>query len=358
MRVVLSRQLADMPVDRAQWNALLERSPNATVFQTFEWFESWWMAFGQRRQLFLITVWEGDSLVGIAPLMMSRRWGLRQLEFVGSPNADYQDFILGNRTADLLPAIAHYLSEQRGTWDMIVLRNVPTDSPTFDVLPRCTRALRLGTTDHERVACPTLEISSRPIEIQRLLNSYNMRRRIRRLQDLGEVTYLRCTTQSQLDHHLPRFFEQFAHRRRGSAAAAMITRRDVQGFFVNLAGSMLDRGLLHFSVLECANRPASYHFGFDFGGRLYWYKPSFDPNLARQSPGTVLLSYLIRDCLERGLEELDFTVGAEPFKYRYANTQRTNANLRVFSRSSLHLTAIATAATRRKLAQWRRALRV
>ena len=146
-----------------------------------------------------------------------------------------------------------------------------------------------------------------------------------------------------MDHYLPQFFEQYIERRRGSVAAELLSRSDTRSFYVALAQSMLSAGWLHFSVLECAGRPIAFHFGFEFRGRLFWYKPSFDSRSARQSPGTVLLSFLIRDAVERGLKELDFTVGAEAFKYRYANTQRTNANLRVFRRRWLYLATLGFA---------------
>jgi CelD/BcsL family acetyltransferase involved in cellulose biosynthesis len=67
------------------------------------------------------------------------------------------------------------------------------------------------------------------------------------------------------------------------------------------------------------------------------------------SPGKVLLSYLIRDALERNLDELDFTVGAEPFKYRYTRTQRTNVTLRAFSARWLYRTFQGVAWARRQL---------
>ena len=112
MRLVLSRQWAELPVDRMQWNALVADTASATVFQTYEWFECWWQAFGNPHQLFVVTVWDGETLAGIAPLMLVRRFGLRQLEFVGSPNADYQDFILGKRSTELLPLLVRHLHQQ------------------------------------------------------------------------------------------------------------------------------------------------------------------------------------------------------------------------------------------------------
>ena len=357
MRLVLSRRLVDLPVDHRQWDALVAETTGATVFQTYEWFECWWKAFGNQHRLFLVTLWDGETLAGIAPLMLVQHFGLRQIEFIGSSNADYQDFVLGKRNAELLPLLVRYLYEQRDAWDILVLRNVPTDSPTFALLPEMMRSFGLGATDHERVACPTIEISSRPAEIRRLLDGYSWRRRMKQMQRHGELAYMRCSTAEQVDRYLPQFFEQYVERRRDSAAAEIFRRPAVRAFFDTLAKSLLPRGWLHFSVLECAGQPVAFHFGFEFGGRLYWYKPSFDPGVARLSPGTVLLSYLIRDSLESGLQELDFTVGAEPFKYRYANTQRVNANLRIFRRRWLYLVALGIGATRRTLGQWRRVLR-
>ena len=357
MRFVLSRRLAGLPVDHRRWDALVAETPNATVFQTYEWFECWWKAFGNQHELFLVTLWDGEKLAGIAPLMLVQRFGLRQIEFIGSSNSDYQDFILGKRDAELLPLLVRYLHEQRDAWDTLVLRNVPTDSPTFALLPAMMRSFGLGATDHERVPCPTVEISSRPAEIRRLLDGYSWRRRIRQMKRHGELVYIRYSTAEQVDRYLPQFFEQYLERRRDSAAADVFRRPEVRAFFVTLANSMLPRGWLHFSALECAGQPVAFHFGFEFGGRLYWYKPSFDPKVARLSPGTVLLWHLIQDSLVSGLTELDFTVGAEPFKYRYANAQRNNANLRVFSRRWLPLIAMCAILLRRKAGRWRRALR-
>lgn len=157
-RFVVSLQLKELPVDRQQWNALVAETAGASVFQIYEWFESWWNALGRKHDLFIVTLWNDQTLTGIAPLKAVRRAGLRQLEFVGTPTADYQDFILRKRATALLPWLMHYLLQRRDVWDMIVLRNVPTESPTFAVLPAMMRSLGLGATDFERVACTMLAI--------------------------------------------------------------------------------------------------------------------------------------------------------------------------------------------------------
>jgi CelD/BcsL family acetyltransferase involved in cellulose biosynthesis len=357
VRIAVARSLAELPVGRALWNSLVAATPGSTVFQTYEWFESWWRAFGGPHRLFVMTVWDGEVLAGIAPLMILRRHGLRQLEFVGSANADYQGFILGQRAAELVPPICSYLRKHGAQWDMIVLRNVPTDSPTFALLPHAMRSIGLGITDHERVVCPTLEIRSRPDEVRQMLDGYSFRRRVKQLRRNGELAFTRCTTLEQVHKYLPRYFQQYADERRGPPAPDILRPAEARPFFVSLAESMCPAGWLHFSVLERAGHPIAFHFGFEFDGRLYWYKPIFDLKLARLSPGTVLLAHLIRDALDRGLDELDFTVGAEAFKYRYANTQRINANVRVFRRRWLYLTALGVAWARRTAGSLLRSLR-
>jgi CelD/BcsL family acetyltransferase involved in cellulose biosynthesis len=315
-------------------------SVDATVFQTFEWFDCWWRALGQENQLYLVTLWDDTVLAGIAPMMLVRRAGLRRLEFIGSPNADYHDFILGNRASELLPLLIRFLHERRVDWDMMVLRNVPTDSQTFSTLPAITRSLGLSAIDLERIACPTFEIASRPAEVRRWLERYSLRRRLKQLRSQGELGFRRCQTQDELDRYLPLFFEQYIERRQGTQSAAVFRRPEVQGFFVSLAKAMQPAGWLHFSVLECAGKPIAFHLGFEFGSRLYWYKPSFDLSMARYSPGKILLSCLIRDALDHDLREVDFTVGNEAFKARYTRKSRTNANIRVFHWRWLYLATL------------------
>jgi hypothetical protein len=43
-----------------------------------------------------------------------------------------------------------------------------------------------------------------------------------------------------------------------------------------------------------------------------------------------LLKFLLDDAIGRGLEEFDFTVGSEPFKYRFSNRTRSNDRIIVF----------------------------
>jgi CelD/BcsL family acetyltransferase involved in cellulose biosynthesis len=76
--------------------------------------------------------------------------------------------------------------------------------------------------------------------------------------------------------------------------------------------------------------PLAFHFGFEYRRGFIWYKPTFDIQFASRSPGEVLIKFLLEDAIKKNLEEFDFTVGSESFKYRFANRIRSNSRVIAF----------------------------
>ncbi len=272
--------------------------------------------------------------------------GLRQLEFTGTPNADYQDLILGSNRSESLRQICRSLHTVRRRWDMIVLRNLPEESPTRNELKAEFQRLGLGVLDMEPQPCPTLAIRGHEAECDALLARYSVRRVMRSLSKLGPLKLEMLDTADQIDQNLPLFFEQHVVRRAGTSAASPFIRDDYRRWYREMAHAASARGWLHFSRLDCGSKPVAFHFGFQYGSRLSWYKPSFDPSLAGLSPGTALIQHLIENARERGLAEIDFGGGLEPFKARFSNTQRSNRILRVFANRALHLAFLTGARLR------------
>jgi hypothetical protein len=51
----------------SRWNTLHSRSYANDVTLSWEWVSTWWRVFGDGRSLSLLTAWEADDLVEIAP---------------------------------------------------------------------------------------------------------------------------------------------------------------------------------------------------------------------------------------------------------------------------------------------------
>ena len=103
-----------------------------------------------------------------------------------------------------------------------------------------------------------------------------------------------------------------------------------QVFYRELVRGAFRHGWLRFDVVLFNGAPLAFHFGFEYQRRFIWYKPTFDVQFASRSPGEVLIKFLLDDAIRKGLEEFDFAVGSEAFKYRFANRIRTNVRLIAF----------------------------
>src|SRR3972149_2088382 len=74
------------------WNDFLAQSCVSTMFMTYEWLESWWVAYQEGRELFVLGLYAPEGvLMGIAPLYRTSRpehtrtkFPLRMLRFLGT----------------------------------------------------------------------------------------------------------------------------------------------------------------------------------------------------------------------------------------------------------------------------------
>jgi CelD/BcsL family acetyltransferase involved in cellulose biosynthesis len=112
-------------------------------------------------------------------------------------------------------------------------------------------------------------------------------------------------------------------------------------------------GVGHASTLRLDGRIVAVHLGLIENGRLYYAIPAYEPELARYSPGRLLLEWLLGEAFRLGLAEVDLLIGNEPYKWNYATHARRIGDL---GRAPLVETAVAAA--RRRLRVGRRLRRV
>lgn len=72
------------------------------------------------------------------------------------------------------------------------------------------------------------------------------------------------------------------------------------------------------SVLHVGQRVAAIHFGLRSPRRLHYWFPTYDFELARYSPGSILLLEMAQAASERGIGRLDLGKGDDPYKSSFA----------------------------------------
>lgn len=318
------------------WNDLLNRSPEYSVFQTFPWHACWWKAFGAPHELLLILAYADRRLVGIAPMMITREerpFGRVRTYvcFIGSMDhaSDYCDFIVDPNTPDALGVLLAEVCKYSKQAHRINLTHFPSHSQNQPKVIEYfkTHAFRVMV-DPEAEA--PVRIMGNTDEDKKVANKTSLNNCTNYFKKTGELKFLQCKSEAEVTGYLDNFFEQHERRWMQVGLASQFHQSGQRAFYKDLIRSLLPYGWLRFDVLIFNESPLAFHFGFEYRNRVFYYKPTFDVKYASKSPGSVLLKFLLDDAIKRGLEEFDFTVGSEPYKYRYANRTRTNFRLIVF----------------------------
>jgi CelD/BcsL family acetyltransferase involved in cellulose biosynthesis len=90
---------------------------------------------------------------------------------------------------------------------------------------------------------------------------------------------------------------------------------EIATFFERLARAFVPLGWLRMDFLEISGRAVASTYGFEFDKTFYLYNSAYEPDAARISPGLVLVSELVKGCIAKGFEVVDFLQGPERYKY-------------------------------------------
>lgn len=350
---------------RAEWNELVQRSQTCTIFQTYEWHASWWNTLSGGARPLVLLAEAGGELVGIAPLMVRerRRFGQMQriIQLIGQDASDYIDLIIDRSQPDVLPRFAEWLMDHSQVWDVLHLHDVPNTSSTLDRLAECFRQRGYQSDIRFLYEAPTRLLGD-PVADAQLIRKKSLRRHVNYFQRSGHLEFKNCRSVDEIIGYLDLFFEQHIERRARTDTPSLFLDARQRSFYRELVYRLAPTGWLLFSVVLFNDEPIAFHFGFEYGDRVIWYKPTFNVRYAQHSPGEVLIKFLLEYAIEQGVAEFDFTRGEESFKYRFANHCRSNYALHIFRRPlayHVHRAWCDTKAWIKKsprLAQWGRSL--
>jgi CelD/BcsL family acetyltransferase involved in cellulose biosynthesis len=355
--VQLIERREQIPLTAREWNDLVAHNETNSIFQTYEWFDAWWQTFGGPQQLFFVVLRREGKVIGFAAMMLRNvSWRGRRLEFVGTGNADYEDFVLPYDKPAAMVALCKFLSAHSSRWSSAWLANVPSQSSTLEHLHKAGASCGLYLVQEAQLRCPALRLEGDRPGAEKLLKKYSLKRPLNWFSSRGEVRFRNVAALSEIQSLLPAFFDQHARRWHAAGRPSLFDAGAQRTFYLALAAALHSAGWLLFSVVEFNGQPIAFHFGFDYFGSIIWYKPSFEVQYAEHSPGLLLTRKIIEDGLQRSKRELDFTIGEEAFKDRFANVSRYNVTLSVYHSLPQALRATGWRWLRRNLGRLRRKL--
>ena len=326
IEVVQLHSINDIPRD--EWNGLVKQSEFDNIFLTHEWMTSWWDIFGADYELLLYAAKENDILLGLAPMMIHSRI----MEFVSTGEADYSDFIAtSERKSEVLKAFFDQFHKVRKRFDLMILENIPDRSITPQFLRDYGRNLFPMMRDWISNQCPALIIRGNEEFVLSCLRKNDVKTRFNYLNKNGKLEYKIAETPDEILRELDTLFKLHEERRFIAGGQSKFDNPKPREFYKKLIDVMLPLGWLRFDSLKFNDEPLAYHFGFYYGDTLYHYTPTFNLDYYKRSPGTVIIKFMIEDCLKRNAKEFDFTRGAEQYKKRFANLSRDNFRFEIYT---------------------------
>src|SRR5436190_1933080 len=201
------KRLDELSVD---WQRLTRCDQHAEIFQSWQWSRAFCKAYGSILSLCSPVVYEGGHVIGILPL--ARRGDV--IEFLGLPDADYNDIICEEHsTCKVLAAALESILGLSPKWGSCVFDNLSASSRIVrywhTLSPHLRHHLQL-TFQHPS---PSIIFSDDKDQIiSKLVKMRDLKRHHSKLCKLGHLTFRYLESRGEARAHLEHFFDQHITR--------------------------------------------------------------------------------------------------------------------------------------------------
>ncbi|HEX5430525.1 MAG TPA: GNAT family N-acetyltransferase [Bryobacteraceae bacterium] len=305
------RHAADLLELAPQWLALYERSEDASPFQHPDWVLPWREAFSGG-ELLCFGLWDGQTLVGLAPLFLHIWNGKRQVTFLGNGVSDRLGFLSerGSRERTQQEFFSA-LARESSRWDLCDLQDLPAN---FLAPGPPSRGLQW--TFEAQGVCSKIELPRDAEEFRAGLPG-GLRRNLRRYRDklklVGDTVFKSAETETEFLGALEALIMLHSARWNSQGQPGMLGS-GLKRFHREAAARLWRRGKARCFTLSTFGRPLAAIYGFFDKGRFWSYQSGFDPEFAPYCPGSLILDYAIAEAIREGAREFDFLRGSERYK--------------------------------------------
>jgi len=350
LRVVPVTDEAALAAQAGDWAALLARSASNRHTQTPLWLLAWWKVFGGRdgRRLASALVYDGERLVGLAPMLRRVSWHrrmipFRRLELIATGEAeDYEivsDYIgiIAERgyESDVAHALAAAIADGAlGPCDELVMAALDGEQSIGLALARALE--RRGMNFEKKSTAPSPYIRLTPTwdaYLAALSGSgrYLVNRSLRDFEKWGgrDAEVVRVRSMGDLEEGkrvLVRLHEQRwrAAGERGVFASALFAR-----FHDTVLPELVERGALDLCWLSVRGTPVAVSYSILWDNKVLFYQGGRTLDVPKGiRPGIVLHAHCIRAAIEAGYSEYDFLPGESRYKLQLATASRPMLEIR------------------------------
>jgi CelD/BcsL family acetyltransferase involved in cellulose biosynthesis len=295
------------------WSASTGNLYWSSPFVLPAWLKVWWQHFGTGNELHLLSVKESAQVIGIAPLQLKGNTA----SIVGGENVcDYLDFVVtpGRETEFFNILLDDFQQKKKiRKLDLSLLR---PDSLVITRLVDIARNRGMAVKIQQVDVSYEMDLLSTWDSYLEILNTkqrHEVRRKLRRLSDAGDVRYSLLKDRNELVTSFEHFMQLFSQARKDKAN---FMTPEMAAFFHSLATATAGIGILRIGMLEFKSQPVAAVMCFDYNNRIYLYNSGFNPEYEPLSVGLNSKVLCIKESIGEGKSRFEFLKGNEVYKQR------------------------------------------
>lgn len=299
------------------WRELYQRA-SVNLFSHPDFYLAWWQHLGSKTgwTLHIVTLHEGERLVGVAPLAITKRKGFRVLQWAAIEALDYNDTLveLPEHNVALWEAV-----RQSKAYDVALIKDVLTTASSVAALETMSKPMRQSHAYYIPIVWKSSEA---------WLKSYtsdwrkDYKRRFKRLEPHGPLHYDVYETLPIDRKLIDLLVEQKREWCRQTGNTGMFDHPGVNAFLMRIAEVAAEEKALYFCTLRSGDAITSIQMGFQYNGALYWYMTSYAGDWGKLSPGRVLMYKALAWGIDHGFKEFDYLRGGESYKQSLTDSSR------------------------------------
>jgi len=237
----------------------------------------------------------------------------------GAEFADYNDLLIMDSYEEIISLIFEKILHR---CNLVYIKNIAAIGCLYNNIERIDTN-NVYFKIYKKNISPIIILSTKWVNFPENLKKslkYDIKYNLRRLKSIGDLDFTVLKNYDSQYELLNVLFDLHKKEWHLKGQESIFDKTDVCEYYRKIIKDMqYSNASIVFMKLELNHNVIALVFGFQKNDRYFYYKPVYNPEYKKYSPGKIMLSYVIEYCLSNNIEIVDMLRGMEEYKSLWAN---------------------------------------